>query len=583
MVEGMSFSAKQVKRKSQSVFFRNMGSQSYDCPIIQPKLTVNMPGDVHEREADTVADRVMRMVAPSDSLVRRTCIDCENEEKGLQRKQDEGQSPIKRQVYPFEAITASIQREADDALPQEDRSYVKGLKTGGKPMDERERSFFEPRFGRDFSAVRLHTDVRAARSASNLNAHAYTYGNDIVFGANRYAPNTAAGKKLMAHELTHVVQQRSRQSGNVQRFTEFSTAEQTANASLEWKSAGTNNIRVSDDGNMVSDGTPVTDRVFVEAALIKKANAIFQKNNSMVRFEEDGASMSGKAPNNPKGGKRNLKKVKATDDVGNPLNLADDCGTACLQSMKGRAASEKMVGVNQRGTTEEYTSVVSYHADDVAPGGTLSTGEEMTAEIYIRIIEREFNKRLNRKDALTEWDALSHVDKERLSKKYGINQFALPEIGQGMSIVTEFDMPGFDYLGRNAWNFHFGTAAFLSGTDYINIEDFAGSGQDYMFQMYGPTSKGQSFHDQQGPEGHGNKFTTLLIRHPSDLKGQIRGANSVVFCDDPANPGGTTIGALSKGDQVEIIRKGHSWMKVKAKTGSMTGKEGWILSKFFGN
>jgi hypothetical protein len=68
------------------------------------------------------------------------------------------------------------------------------------------RSFFEPRFGQDFSKVRVHTDSRAARSARDLNARAFTLGRDIVMGAGQYSPGTSEGKRLLAHELTHVIQ-----------------------------------------------------------------------------------------------------------------------------------------------------------------------------------------------------------------------------------------------------------------------------------------------------------------------------------------------------------------------------------------
>jgi Domain of unknown function (DUF4157)/LysM domain len=81
------------------------------------------------------------------------------------------------------------------------------LNSPGQPLDADIRSFMEPRFGQDFSGVRVHTDAKAAESAQAVNALAYTVGKNVVFGAGQYAPETMTGKKLMAHELTHVVQQ----------------------------------------------------------------------------------------------------------------------------------------------------------------------------------------------------------------------------------------------------------------------------------------------------------------------------------------------------------------------------------------
>jgi hypothetical protein len=82
------------------------------------------------------------------------------------------------------------------------------LSSAGQPLDSDTRRFFAARFGHDFANVRVHADAAAAESAHSVNALAYTVGRDIVFGAGQYAPNTSIGKRLLAHELTHVVQQR---------------------------------------------------------------------------------------------------------------------------------------------------------------------------------------------------------------------------------------------------------------------------------------------------------------------------------------------------------------------------------------
>jgi hypothetical protein len=87
---------------------------------------------------------------------------------------------------------------------------IQSLKGGGQPLSENDRTFFEPRFGIDFSQVRMHTDTRAAESARAVNARAFTAGRDVVFGAGKYAPGTSEGRKLMAHEFTHVIQQTAR-------------------------------------------------------------------------------------------------------------------------------------------------------------------------------------------------------------------------------------------------------------------------------------------------------------------------------------------------------------------------------------
>jgi len=92
-------------------------------------------------------------------------------------------------------------------------SVSKALRSPGQPLDTSSRGYFEPRFGHDFSGVRVHSDAGAAQSARDINARAYTVGNNIVFGAGRFAPGAAAGRQLLAHELAHTIQQRGVNAG----------------------------------------------------------------------------------------------------------------------------------------------------------------------------------------------------------------------------------------------------------------------------------------------------------------------------------------------------------------------------------
>jgi hypothetical protein len=170
---------------------------------LQMKLRINEPGDSYEQEADHVADQVMRMpdaspggaspggmiaVPAAAGEVQRKCAECEEEEKGsmMQRKESRGASG---------ADAPSIVNNV--------------IGSGGRPLDASVRGYMEPRFGRDFSGVRVHAGAHAAESARAVNARAYTVRNNVVFGANEYRPGSDEGKRLIAHELTHVVQQGS--------------------------------------------------------------------------------------------------------------------------------------------------------------------------------------------------------------------------------------------------------------------------------------------------------------------------------------------------------------------------------------
>ncbi|MCU0541836.1 MAG: DUF4157 domain-containing protein [Oscillatoriaceae cyanobacterium Prado104] len=148
---------------------------------IQTKLKISEPGDKYEQEADRIADEVMRMPEPS---VQQK-IEPEEEEGIVQRKALS--NPTLGSEIP------SIVREA--------------VNSSAHPLDSKTRSLMEYRFGHDFSQVRLHIGTKATQSAQAVGALAYTLGHHIVVDADRYAPETAEGQRLLAHELVHVLQQ----------------------------------------------------------------------------------------------------------------------------------------------------------------------------------------------------------------------------------------------------------------------------------------------------------------------------------------------------------------------------------------
>jgi hypothetical protein len=186
-------------------------------PVIQAKLKVGAPNDKFEQEADRVADAVMRMpeATPVNELtqaalnpgqhIQRLCTECEDE---LQRQ------PIDEEEEVLQT------KMTDSGMPGTNHNLgnrVNQLRGRGRPLPKTLRTFFEPRFGHDFSNVRLHTDGRAAITAGAISARAFTAGRDIVFGASQFAPETGHGKRLLAHELTHVVQQRRGLGATLQR------------------------------------------------------------------------------------------------------------------------------------------------------------------------------------------------------------------------------------------------------------------------------------------------------------------------------------------------------------------------------
>ncbi len=134
-----------------------------------------------------------------------------NSEQVLQRKGagESGAVHGQRDERRKKKDSGKLQRKAVSAYAPEYAPPIVHdvLSSPGQPIDLETRAFMEPRFGHDFSRVRIHTDERAAESAKAVSAHAYTVGTNIAFAHGRYAAQTPAGRRLLAHELTHVVQQ----------------------------------------------------------------------------------------------------------------------------------------------------------------------------------------------------------------------------------------------------------------------------------------------------------------------------------------------------------------------------------------
>jgi hypothetical protein len=183
---------------------------------VQTKLTVGAVGDKYEQEADRVAAQVMRMsIAPDHS-------------PQVQRFGEED-NPVMRWSLA-QSITPVVHRRVDEQVQMRSlvqrafqaggneasgdlESRLNASKSGGSALAPEVRAFMEPRFGADFSAVRVHTGGEAVQMNRELGAQAFTHGSDVYFGAGKEPGNNA----LTAHELTHVVQQTSSTNSPIQR------------------------------------------------------------------------------------------------------------------------------------------------------------------------------------------------------------------------------------------------------------------------------------------------------------------------------------------------------------------------------
>ena len=177
---------------------------------VQAKLTVGAPGDAYEEEADRVAEQVMRMPEPGmpedDELpqpgavpaIQRLCADCEDELARQPLLQEDDEERARARIEPGTEVPE---------VGAETEHQVRQLRGGGRPLPASARAFFEPRLGHDLGPIRVHEDAPAAGTARALRAQAFTRGPDLVFGPGRYAPETETGRRLLAHELVHGIQQ----------------------------------------------------------------------------------------------------------------------------------------------------------------------------------------------------------------------------------------------------------------------------------------------------------------------------------------------------------------------------------------
>ena len=243
-VKSSTTSTHQFARNSKRHFFAEAGRGSFFPPSVQRKMNVGKPGDKFEQEADKMAGKVMRANAPEtdpssekDENIRRQADERlqKLEEEQLQKQDDEKlqrseeeklRKEEQEKLQQAPEPEKEIQRQEEDKLQQKEeeklqrkeagttgsvsssaQSAITGNMTGGEPLSSDVRSFMEPRFGADFRNVRIHNDPESVGLSNRLNARAFTYQDHIFFSRDQYQPGTSKGKQLLAHELTHTIQQ----------------------------------------------------------------------------------------------------------------------------------------------------------------------------------------------------------------------------------------------------------------------------------------------------------------------------------------------------------------------------------------
>ncbi|MDB4582354.1 DUF4157 domain-containing protein [Draconibacterium sp.] len=203
--------------------FKFNEGRTFSSPYLQPKLSIGQPNDRYEQEADRVADRIVQM--PEPASIKRTCAGCPEEELQtkpafpyitplIQRQVDEEEEELvqtklliqgqqEEEEEPLQAKTYAGDLQASTNL----ESQLNATKGVGTPLPENTNRFMSQAFGTDFSRVRVHSGSTAVQMNQGVNSKAFTQGSDIYFNSGQYNPDSLEGKRLLGHELTHVVQQ----------------------------------------------------------------------------------------------------------------------------------------------------------------------------------------------------------------------------------------------------------------------------------------------------------------------------------------------------------------------------------------
>ena len=211
---------------------QGLGGDPFIKPKVQTKLAIGKNGDKYEVEADKMADQVVNKTGNGDAVQKMESKEEEapvqkiEEEEAVQSKEDE--EPVQameeeeavQKVEEEEAVQAMEEEEAVQTKSDEKNTKQPSIETrlknssGGTKMEAKVLTEMEQKFGTDFSHVKIHNDGAAAQMCKELGAQAFTHVNDIYFNEGKYNPNSVEGKRLLAHELTHTIQEGSAKNKN---------------------------------------------------------------------------------------------------------------------------------------------------------------------------------------------------------------------------------------------------------------------------------------------------------------------------------------------------------------------------------
>jgi hypothetical protein len=527
---------------------------------VQAKLTVGAVGDQYEQEADFVAAQVVDTLqgsAGSQNVQRETVEEEDLQMKPLvQRKTMEEDDDL--QMKP-----AALQREEMEedelqmkplvqrvgaeggAVSDDFEQQLQSAKGSGQSLDAGLQSQMGQAMGADFSGVKVHTDSQSDQLNQSIQSKAFTTGQDVFFSQGTYNPSSKDGQELIAHELTHVVQQSGKTRHSVQRYH-----------------MDVPDYRTSDDGQMgVHQSSTIGGQTaYATPTLIADASKQLKAATSVIELEP--GSIAAKLPDID--GKEHdvfdvvpVNTKNKTKDM--DMKLWADCGRSAktvsgMDKGTGQGGASPGAKYNKDGKDKIVTGNDWMEIQKVKMFMDLFSQKNSWWKIWKPTYESKLdlstiNKKLveykatkkqwvaekdeNKKDGFaqkmsrlaSEMDVLVRSEYEKLGpdakddfdKAAGINIYADPNIGEAFHISSG----GGDHPDKPAdvgtWNFHWAGVVMKSGADTMTLEnysvsDYGKENKDWVFQMYGVGKKGQSFHEEHKDvhQQHGDAPTSMV-------------------------------------------------------------------------
>jgi hypothetical protein len=452
---------------------------------------------------------------------------------------------------------------------------IQQAKGSGQPLADSVRQPMEKAFGAEFSSVKVHTDTRSDQMNQSIQAKAFTTGQDIFFRGGEYNPESKSGQELIAHELTHVVQQTGSKAKKVQKYPFTShitpllqqqTMVQLRRGSRDPKYKG--NLS-SDSGRtlLLSD-----QELYAHQDLITQANATLAnvgKNGSFIRLEATGGKITHE--------KHTLKKVTpkwvnkgskagqhaglnapnaggadSEGQVGGEMALWSDCGRSS-EAVTGSQGGDRQAVYRKNGVekTTYGRKDSNMHQVTKNPAGMMANQIffDLMYDFMIKPENAKYLKPGHKERFWFFWESvkkpkdgveaqqlyglLTNDGKRAFDKAAGINHYANPAIGEAYTMSSGYNFPGFKET-PNTWNFHWAGVIMKDTSDNITLENYAVNGwyaqskgvaqrdfinREWNFAMYGSVKsdgtvdESQTFHQDHLKTGtHGNKATTMGVR-----------------------------------------------------------------------